>query len=66
MFAFQIFIHGPSSDYSEVLKDKFLRDCLPSDLGGTLDSVEELHKQHSEKLLKLKNFFYEEEKQWKI
>lgn len=61
----QIFIHGPSSDYGRVFEDKIPMDCLPLELGGKLASVDELHKQHSERLLKMKNFFSDEEKQWK-
>uniref|UniRef100_A0A336M194 CSON010066 protein n=1 Tax=Culicoides sonorensis TaxID=179676 RepID=A0A336M194_CULSO len=61
-----LFIHGPSNNYGKIFEGKIPLDCLPSELGGHLDSIEELHKRHSERLLKLKNYFIDEEKQFSI
>jgi hypothetical protein len=36
---------------------------LPSDFGGDLDSVEELHKKHREELMELRDYFLIEENQ---
>lgn len=48
--------------------EKFYRECvpkshLPSDFGGDLESVEELHKQHRESLMELRDYFMMEEQQ---
>lgn len=48
-----------------MFKDKIPPECLPSDLGGTLESIEEMHNKHCERLIKMRNYFLEEEKQWK-
>lgn len=48
--------------------EKFYKECiprssLPSDFGGDCESVEVLHKRHCEEMIKLRNYFVNEEKQ---
>lgn len=37
--------------------------CLPSEFGGELASVQELHDSYRNKFTRLQNFFVEEEKE---
>jgi len=48
--------------------EKFYQECvpkshLPSDYGGDLESVEDLHKKQRENLMKMRNYFLFEEQQ---
>jgi hypothetical protein len=48
--------------------EKFYRECvpkshLPSDFGGDLESVEELHMKNRKYLMELRDYFISEEKQ---
>lgn len=48
--------------------ESFYKECvpkshLPFDYGGDLESVETLHKQNRESLMKLRNYFVMEEQQ---
>jgi hypothetical protein len=48
--------------------EKFYSECvpkshLPKDFGGDLESVEELHQQHRENLMELRDYFMMEEQQ---
>lgn len=48
--------------------EKFYQECvpkshLPSDFGGDLESVEELHRKHRESLMELRDYFKLEEQQ---
>lgn len=48
--------------------EKFYQECvpkshLPSDYGGDLESVENLHKEQRENLMKMRNYFLFEEQQ---
>jgi hypothetical protein len=53
---------------SNVDMEKFYAECiprtsLPSDFGGTCESVEVLHKRHCEEFKRLRPFFLAEERQ---
>lgn len=39
------------------------KSCLPKDLGGDLESVDELHRKHCKELIRLRDYFLAEEKQ---
>lgn len=64
--SFQIHVHPSNMDFEKFYENFVPKSCLPSDYGGDLDSVEELHKQHTEEFLTLENHFIEEEKQAKL
>lgn len=57
-------MHKVTEDIASTLKDKIPASCLPSDLGGTLDTSDLIHKNFCEELVKLKDFFRAEEEQW--
>lgn len=50
-------------DYEKFYKDCIPKSCLPSDFGGDLESVAELHKSHRESLMELREYFLMEEQQ---
>lgn len=39
------------------------RECLPSDFGGTLPSIDELHEEFKNEYYRLRDFFRAEEEQ---
>lgn len=51
--------HG--NDFEEFQKKCVPAICLPSDFGGDLKSVSELHKAHCEEFVRLRHFFIEDE-----
>lgn len=50
-------------DYEKFYKDHIPKSCLPSDFGGELESVTELHKKHCKEFKRLRNYFVAEEQQ---
>jgi hypothetical protein len=56
--------HG--SDYQKFHKDVVPRSGLPSDFGGDLATIEELHNQHNKKFEKLRNYFVNDEKEARL
>ncbi|XP_063709067.1 alpha-tocopherol transfer protein-like [Culicoides brevitarsis] len=60
----KIVLHRATDDYETILKDKIPLSCLPSDFGGELESVEELHNKFRQELVDLKPYFEAEERQW--
>ena len=50
-------------DYEKFYKEHIPRSHLPSDYGGSLASVDELHKKSCQKLMDLKDYFIFEEQQ---
>lgn len=50
-------------DYEEFYRDHVPKSHLPSDYGGDLESVENLHQNHVQKLMSLKDYFKFEEMQ---
>lgn len=50
-------------DYEEFYRDHIPKVCLPSDYGGELESVAELHQKHKKLLQEMNDYFILEEKQ---
>jgi hypothetical protein len=50
-------------DYEKFYNKYIPKSCLPSDFGGDLESVEELHKKHCEEFTRLRPYFIAEEQQ---
>lgn len=46
------------------MRDKIPLACLPSDFGGELDTITNMHEKHCKEFSKLRDYFIEEEKQW--
>lgn len=49
-------------DYERFYKEFVPKSCLPSEYGGDLESMEELHKKHSVSLMQLREYFLFEER----
>lgn len=65
-FLSKIHWHTAEMDYEKFYEEFIPKSCLPSDYGGDLDSVEELHKKHKEVLMSLNEYFQLEEKQMNL
>lgn len=51
-------------NYDDFHRDWIPKECLPSDLGGTLPSIEQLHNEFTKKeLINLREYFQAEEEQ---
>lgn len=50
-------------DYEKFYQEHIPKSCLPSDFGGDLESVAELHEQHCKEFMRLRNYFVAEEQQ---
>lgn len=50
-------------DFEKFYAEHIPKSSLPSDFGGELESVAELHDKHSKELKSLRNFFLAEEEQ---
>lgn len=50
-------------DYEKFYEEHIPKSSLPSDFGGDLESVAELHEKHSKDLMRLRNYFIAEEQQ---
>lgn len=50
-------------DFEKFYAEHIPKSCLPSDFGGDLESVAELHKKHCTELVGLRNYFIAEEQQ---
>lgn len=44
-------------------KDHVPKSCMPSDFGGDLPSIKELHEEHCLEFMRLRPYFLAEEKQ---
>lgn len=62
-FLSKIHWHSADMNYEKFYEDHLPKFCLPSDYGGDLDSVEELHTRHKALLMEMKEYFLLEEKQ---
>lgn len=63
MLLFQIHFHYASVDYNKFFDEVVPRSCMPSDFGGDLESIEELHKQTCIELNNQNYYFLMEELQ---
>ena len=59
----KITFHSSSMDHEKFYEECVPKSHLPSDFGGDLESVEELHKKHRAKLMTLREYFLMEEQQ---
>lgn len=50
-------------DYEKFYEEHIPKSCLPSDFGGDLESVAELHEKHSREFMRLRNYYVAEEQQ---
>jgi hypothetical protein len=62
----KLHLHNSDMNYEEFYEKFVPKSHLPSDYGGTLESVEELHKTSSQSLINLKYYFIHEEQQSKL
>lgn len=62
-FLSKIHWHAADLDYEKFHLEHLPKSCLPSDYSGSLNSVAELHKQHKELLMSMREFFMIEESQ---
>jgi hypothetical protein len=65
-FLSKIHWHTSDMDYEKFYEEHIPKSCLPSDYGGDLDSIEELHKKHKELLMSQNEYFLLEEKQMNL
>lgn len=59
----KIHFHPTNMDYEKFYKECIPKSCLPSDYGGDLESVEEMHNKQRETLMELRDYFIMEEGQ---
>lgn len=59
----KIQFHPSNMDYEKFYKECIPKSHLPSDFGGDLESIEELHKRNRADLMKLRDYFLLEEQQ---
>lgn len=59
----KVHFHTSSIDYEKFYKEHIPKSHLPSDFGGDLPSVAELHKKHREELMTLRDYFLMEDRQ---
>ncbi|CAO1404887.1 unnamed protein product [Diamesa serratosioi] len=59
----KIHLHSSSMDFEEFYQTTIPKQCMTSDYGGDLASVQELNRQNSEELVKLKKYFAAEQDQ---
>lgn len=56
-------LHTSSLDFNEFYEKHLPKSCLPSDFGGDLASVDELHKESILDIMKHREYFLAEELQ---
>ncbi|CRL02024.1 CLUMA_CG015172, isoform A [Clunio marinus] len=56
-------LHSSGMDYGKFYKEHIPKSCLPSDFGGDLESVAELHAKHCKEFMRLRSYFMIEEQQ---
>lgn len=58
-------LHPSDVDLEKLHTESISKSCLPcdSDYGGICESVENLHKNHNNELLEMKEYFMAESKQ---
>lgn len=58
-----LFLHGSNDSLESLYEDWIPRSCLPSDYGGELMSVADLHQEHIRKFESMRPYFLAEERQ---
>lgn len=59
----KIHFHPSNMDYEKFYQEWIPKSCLPSDYGGDLESIENLHNQQRETFLLMRDYFLMEEGQ---
>lgn len=62
----RLHLHHSDMDYEKFYENFVPKSHLPSDYGGDLESLEELHKKSCKKITGLKDYFLFEEQQAKL
>lgn len=62
-FCLQLHLHSSNMDYEKFYQEYIPKSSLPSDFGGDLESVAELHEKHCKELKRLRSYFLAEEQQ---
>lgn len=57
----KIHFHSSNMDYEKFYEECIPKSHLPSDFGGDLGSVKELHDKHRKDLMELRDYFMMEE-----
>lgn len=58
----RVHFHPPNMDFEKFYEEWIPKSCLPSDYGGDLESVEELHNKFRTPLMKMTEFFLIQER----
>ncbi|ETN60609.1 phosphatidylinositol transfer protein [Anopheles darlingi] len=58
-----LYLHTSNANFEKFYEEWIPKQCLPSDLGGDLKSVDELHQEHLAEFEKQRPFFLAEERQ---
>lgn len=53
----RVYFHPTDLDYQKFYDECIPKSCLPSDYGGDLESIEELHDRHKKSMMKLRDYF---------
>lgn len=59
----QLHLHSSNMDFEKFYRDHIPKSSLPSDFGGDLESVAELHEKHCKEFTRLRSHFMAEEQQ---
>lgn len=59
----KVHFHSSNIDFEQFYKEHIPKSNLPSDYGGDLESIEELHNKQREDFFKMRDYFLAEEKQ---
>lgn len=58
----RVHFHSTNLDYEKFSQEWIPKSCLPSDYGGDLESIEDLHNKHRKSLFKVRDYFLLTEK----
>ncbi|KFB43516.1 AGAP003733-PA-like protein [Anopheles sinensis] len=58
-----LYLHTSNANFEKFYEEWIPKSCLPSDLGGDLKSIDELHQDHVKEFERQRNYFLSEERQ---
>ncbi|XP_058116319.1 alpha-tocopherol transfer protein-like [Anopheles ziemanni] len=58
-----LYLHTSNANFEKFYDEWIPKSCLPSDLGGDLKSIDELHQDHMKEFERQRNYFLSEEGQ---
>lgn len=61
-FMQKVHFHSTNMNYEKFYEEWIPKCCLPSDYGGELESIDELHNKHRKTILKMRDYFLLEER----